>query len=886
MPMLMDITRKLFARSDRVKSVDFHPTEPWLLAGLYTGSVNIWNFETGALIKTFEVAEVPVRCVKFIARKNWFVAGSDDFQLRCFNYNTHEKVVAFEAHPDYIRCIAVHPTGSYILTGSDDMTIKMWDWDKNWRLLQTFEGHTHFVMNLAFNPKDSNSFASACLDRTVKIWTPGSTTANFTLDAHDKGVNYVEYYHGGDKPYLVTTGDDRTVKIWDYISKSCIQTLEGHLSNVSFACFHPSLPLIISGSEDGTVKLWHSNTYRLETTLDYGLERAWCVAYRKAGNDIAIGYDEGAVVVKLGKEEPSVSMDGSGKVVWSKGAEVLSANLGAVEVDSLVDGQRIAAGSREMGTTELYAQSLQHSPNGRFVTVCGDGEYIIYTALAWRNKAFGAGFGFAWATDSNTYAVKESNSVVKVFRNFRERSGLLTINYAVEDVKGGALLGVIGTGFVCFYDWDSGALVRRVEVDAKNIYWASTGELVAISSADSFYILRFDRQAYQDGLESGEYVEDEGVESAFDVVTEINEVVKTAKWTGECFIYTNAQNRIQYLVGEQTHTVNHTDNELYLLGYLPSHGRVYLVDKDVSIYSFALSLAVVEYQTAILRQDFDGANEILNTVPADQRNRVARFLESQDLKKLALEVSTDADHKFDLAISLDDFDTALEIAQNGPEAGSEMRWRTIGDKAMQQWNLQLALECFEKANDLQTLFLIATSTGDRQLLERVAESATEKKVVNLAMNCYLQLGDTGRSVDVLLLSGRFPEAALFARSYAPSRVPEAVVQWKASLKESKRSKQDAIASSLGDPNTDPNAFEEGWREALRKEAELLERGPVGRAKLNEVPKVVPSASNGAASAGAHVQTNGTNGTAAAVNADQLTDSAIVAEEVPSVANGA
>jgi hypothetical protein len=24
-------------------------------------------------------------------------------------------------------------------------------------------------------------------------------------------VNYVEYYHGGDKPYLVTTGDDRQV---------------------------------------------------------------------------------------------------------------------------------------------------------------------------------------------------------------------------------------------------------------------------------------------------------------------------------------------------------------------------------------------------------------------------------------------------------------------------------------------------------------------------------------------------------------------------------------------------------------------------------------------------------------------------------------------------
>lgn len=128
--------RKLFSRSDRVKGVDFHPTEPWLLAGLYNGTVNIYNHETGAIVKTFEVAEVPVRCVKFIARKNWFVAGSDDFQLRVFNYNTHEKVAAFEAHPDYIRCLTVHPTASIVLTGSDDMTIKAWDWEKGWKNIQ------------------------------------------------------------------------------------------------------------------------------------------------------------------------------------------------------------------------------------------------------------------------------------------------------------------------------------------------------------------------------------------------------------------------------------------------------------------------------------------------------------------------------------------------------------------------------------------------------------------------------------------------------------------------------------------------------------------------------------------------------------------------------
>ncbi|KAF8810058.1 hypothetical protein BYT27DRAFT_7240885 [Phlegmacium glaucopus] len=48
----------------------------------------------------------------------------------------------------------VHPTASIVLTGSNDMTIKAWDWDKGWKNIQVYKGHTHYIMNLTFNPKD------------------------------------------------------------------------------------------------------------------------------------------------------------------------------------------------------------------------------------------------------------------------------------------------------------------------------------------------------------------------------------------------------------------------------------------------------------------------------------------------------------------------------------------------------------------------------------------------------------------------------------------------------------------------------------------------------------------------------------------------------------
>jgi WD40 repeat protein len=46
-----------------------------------------------------------------------------------------------------------------------------------------------------------------------QIWNLGSPEPNFTLEAHQKGVNCVEYFSGGDRPYLITGSDDQTAKV-------------------------------------------------------------------------------------------------------------------------------------------------------------------------------------------------------------------------------------------------------------------------------------------------------------------------------------------------------------------------------------------------------------------------------------------------------------------------------------------------------------------------------------------------------------------------------------------------------------------------------------------------------------------------------------------------
>ncbi|RAL58979.1 hypothetical protein DID88_009270 [Monilinia fructigena] len=549
--MRLDVKRQLFARSERVKGIDFHPVEPWILTTLYSGHVYIWSYETQAIVKTFELTDVPVRAGRFIARKNWIVCGSDDFQLRVYNYNTSEKITTFEAHPDYIRAIVVHPTQPFVLTASDDMTIKLWDWDKGWKL---------------------------------------------------------------------------------------------------------------------------------EQSLNYGLERAWCVSYQRGKQGVAVGFDEGAVVVKMGREEPAVSMDNSGKLIWARHSEVVS---------SIIKG------------------GVSHS--------------------------------------------------VKIFKNFVEKSGGLDVSFQAEGLTGGVLLGVKGQG-------------------------------------------DFSRENYIAALNAGA-VDEDGVEAAFEVVTDINETIRTGEWVGDCFIYTNSTNRLNYLCGDQTYTISHFDQPIC---------QRHFVCPFLSLSS--------NTKTLVLRDDMDTAAEVLATIPGDQLNKIARFLEGQGHKELALEVATDSEHKFELALALGHLPIALELAR---EADVEHKWKTVGDAALAGWDVALAAECFKSAKDLGSLLLLHSSTGDREGLKALRSQASEAGAHNVAFTCLWQLGDVDGCIELLIKTGRAAEAVLFSQTYKPSITVKTVHAWKAQLENDKKGR---VAKTVGVPGEDEDLFPE-WEEYLRLEQEVNGDGP-------------------------------------------------------------
>lgn len=768
---------------------------------MYDGHVFIYDYEKGSVMKTFEVTDQPVRCGVFVPRKQWIIVGADDMYIRCYNYNTMEKVRIFEAHIDYIRSITVHPTLPVFVSCSDDMLVKAWDWEKGWECTMLFEGHSHYVMQVKFNPKDPNTFASASLDHTIKVWNLSSPVPNFTLEGHEKGVNCVDYYNGGDKPYLVSGGDDKSVRIWDYQTKACVQTLDGHTHNVSCVAFLPDRPLIVSGSEDGTVLLWHSNTYRLEQTLNYGLDRCWSIAYLKGSNKVALGFDEGTVLLQMGKDTPVASMDSSGKVILAKHNEVSTVNVRTIQGE-ITDGERLPLGTKELGSCELYPQTLAHSPNGRFVAVCGDGEYIIYTALNLRNKSFGSADQVVWDNSAGEYATRLGTSDIRVYNKmFKERKSMRP-TYAAEAIFGGALLGVCGKDFICFYDWEDLQLVRRIDVEARGVYWSDQAHLLAIVGESSFYVLQYAQDAVNNALDvcAGRLPED-GVEDAFELVHEVQESVQTGRWVGDCFVYTNSNARLNYAVGAEVSTLVHMDRPMYLLGYLPKENRLYCIDKEQNVVSYTLLLAVLEFKTAVVRGGIKIAKEkVLPRIPSSEHNKLARFLESQGLKDDALELATDPDYRCDLAIGLGRLDLATDIARKFP---SDLKWRQLADLATVRGDFVLAEECLTESGDFSGLLTLYSARADKKAMLKLADDAAAAHKMNVAFLAFYMCGDMNKCLEILISSDRIPEAAIFARTYVPSRITSVVDMWRNGLRKNGSVR---IADALADPSAHSHLF--------------------------------------------------------------------------------
>ena len=78
-------------------------------------------------------------------------------------------------------------------------------------------------------------------------------------------------------------------------------------------------------------------------------------------------------------------MSSNGKLLVNKNHDIFTANLKAIPKKDLIDGTVVSYGEKEVGRSDIYPQSVKHSPNGVNFMV-GDGEeFVIYRSTGFKN---------------------------------------------------------------------------------------------------------------------------------------------------------------------------------------------------------------------------------------------------------------------------------------------------------------------------------------------------------------------------------------------------------------------------------------------------------------------------------------------------------------------
>lgn len=297
-------TVEIITKADalEVSSMDVHPIEPWIMTTHRVGSLRVWNYKTMATLKSIQdVTDEPVNVAKFVVREKWIVAGDRNGCIHVHNYEENEEVESFCAHNSCITTLAVHPTDPFVFSSSNDADhlIKLWNWDNDWECKE-FHGHVGTVMQVTFNPNDSNSFASASKDGTVKIWSICSDDPSkiITLKLDEHGL-CVDYFTRNNQQHLIVGCNDKTAQIWKLETKERVHELESHTNLISAANLHPELPILITGSFDGTVHIWNSITYKLENVIGFHLGAVYAFGCIKGSRRIVVGCHQGIAMMDI-----------------------------------------------------------------------------------------------------------------------------------------------------------------------------------------------------------------------------------------------------------------------------------------------------------------------------------------------------------------------------------------------------------------------------------------------------------------------------------------------------------------------------------------------------------------------------------------------------------
>lgn len=95
-------------------------------------------------------------------------AGHDNGTVTVWNYQNKQIIREIKTHNNKIRALSFSMDGKYLAVGSYDSTINIYDVDKSFNLVKTFN-HSNQVVSLKWHP-EVPLLVSTSADNSAVIW--------------------------------------------------------------------------------------------------------------------------------------------------------------------------------------------------------------------------------------------------------------------------------------------------------------------------------------------------------------------------------------------------------------------------------------------------------------------------------------------------------------------------------------------------------------------------------------------------------------------------------------------------------------------------------------------------------------------------------------------
>jgi hypothetical protein len=213
-------------------------------------TLRVWDLDrSGASCRSVLVGHED--CVNWVAPapNGRVISGGADGKLFLWDLSSDRPVHEYCGHTAPINSIEI--AGKLAFTNSADGTLRVWEAVPGGKCLAAVQAHAAPVIRHLMTP-DRRLVVSCADEGAVSIWA-WKTGERHSLAAHDDIVQSIDL---NGKSQAVTGSHDGTVKLWDLATRQCLGTFSEHTGRVNCVRFTPNGRRVLSASDDGTIRTW------------------------------------------------------------------------------------------------------------------------------------------------------------------------------------------------------------------------------------------------------------------------------------------------------------------------------------------------------------------------------------------------------------------------------------------------------------------------------------------------------------------------------------------------------------------------------------------------------------------------------------------------------